>query len=164
MAEIYDTLKAAGCQIDHHESDLYVKATPTALALTKGHPNRSFFISQIDRQRWIELPFMYAPWWRARAGRHGSRRIVRRTRGHGNATRGTHIPAHTAASLKAIGYDVWKSKPTIHSGHFDNLKYDDGKFRVWVSRGTVADFTDRRQYLRDRLTVEKLTNGRWTRA
>jgi len=29
--------------------------------------------------------------------------------------------------------------PTIHSGHFDNVKFDDGKHRVSVSRMTVAD-------------------------
>jgi hypothetical protein len=67
--DIYDTLKAAGCKLDHHESDLYVKATPEALALTAGAPNRSFFTSQIDGQRWIELPFMYKPFWAAKARR-----------------------------------------------------------------------------------------------
>lgn len=28
---------------------------------------------------------------------------------------------------------------TIHSGHFDNLVYEDERFRVWRSRMTVAD-------------------------
>lgn len=31
------------------------------------------------------------------------------------------------------------SMPTIHEGHFDNIKYDDGKARVMISRMSVAD-------------------------
>lgn len=46
---------------------------------------------------------------------------------------------------------------TIHSGQYDNLKYDDGEFRVWVSRMTVDDGME---YNRQ-VTVEKLVNGRW---
>ena len=60
---LYTKLRAAGCEIDHHESDLYVKATPEARALTSGHKNRSFFRSAVDGQTWIELPFEYMPFW-----------------------------------------------------------------------------------------------------
>lgn len=72
---LYNRLFAAGCQMDSHESDLYVKATPTALAVVEqfekeGHPtNRSFFTSQVDNERWVELPFSFAPYWEARADR-----------------------------------------------------------------------------------------------
>lgn len=60
---IYEELKAAGCEIDNHESDLYVKATPKAREITKNCKGRSFFISQIDRELWIDLPFRYDPFW-----------------------------------------------------------------------------------------------------
>lgn len=65
-------------------------------------------------------------------------------------------------ALKVRGYAYWKSQPTLESGHHDNLKYDDGAHRVWVSRASLADYDgDRRAYMADRLTVEKLTGGRW---
>ena len=32
LPELYDALVAAGCEIDNHESDLYVRATPQARA------------------------------------------------------------------------------------------------------------------------------------
>lgn len=32
-----------------------------------------------------------------------------------------------------------KEMPTIHSGHFDNLKLDDGNTRITLSRMTIAD-------------------------
>lgn len=64
--DIYAALKAAGCELDHHESDLYVKATPEAIRLTAGEPNRSFFTSH-DGSRWIDLPFKYTPFWERKA-------------------------------------------------------------------------------------------------
>ena len=67
MSTLYAALVAAGCEIDNHESDLYVKATPEAIALTKDEPNRSFFTSNIDGARWIDLPFRYQPFWDKRS-------------------------------------------------------------------------------------------------
>jgi hypothetical protein len=64
---VYDRLVAAGCNIDHHESDLYVEATPEARAITAGEKNRSFFRSQVDGKTWIDIPFAYAPFWAAKA-------------------------------------------------------------------------------------------------
>ena len=29
--------------------------------------------------------------------------------------------------------------PRLRSGHFSNLVYDDGQYRIWLSRMTVAD-------------------------
>lgn len=73
-------------------------------------------------------------------------------------------PAPSFSSLEAIGYERWKAKPTLESGHTDNLKYDDGEYRVWVSRMTLADYDgDRAAWMNDRLVVEKLIAGRWTR-
>ena len=59
----YAELRTARCTIEHHESDLYVLATPEARKLAEGAPNRSFFSSQIDGRTWIELPFAYTPFW-----------------------------------------------------------------------------------------------------
>lgn len=66
--EIYYKLLAAGVKIDSHESDLYAEATPEAIELSKNEPNRSFFTSQIDGKRWIEIPFAYMPYWEKKSG------------------------------------------------------------------------------------------------
>lgn len=48
--------------------------------------------------------------------------------------------------------------PTISQGHMDNLKVDDGKVRVWLSRMTVADGME----YDNQVTVEELVEGIWT--
>lgn len=73
-ASLYDKLKAEGQQLDHHESDLYVKWTPEADAIIKAHggpeaANARPFTSQIDGKRWIDIPFAYTPWWGKRQQR-----------------------------------------------------------------------------------------------
>ena len=50
-----------------------------------------------------------------------------------------------------------ESLPTIHSGHFDNLKVDTGSLRVWLSRCGVADGMP----YDNQVTIEHLKNGRW---
>jgi hypothetical protein len=66
--------------------------------------------------------------------------------------------------LKRRGYAFWKHQPVLDRGHTDNLVYDDGRHRVWVSRMTIDDYDgDRQAWLADRLTVEENINGRWTR-
>lgn len=49
------------------------------------------------------------------------------------------------------------NQPTLHSGHFDNLKYEDEKFRIWLSRMTIADGAP----YNNEVTVEGLKQGRW---
>lgn len=64
--ELYDAAVAAAIPMDNHESDLYLKATPEAVALVRqyeGRSNCSGFTSQIDGERWIEVPFAFVPWW-----------------------------------------------------------------------------------------------------
>ena len=63
---IYTILKEKGIPTDHHESDLYVKATPEAIELTKDFESRTFFKSNIDGELWIDLPFRYDPFWIAK--------------------------------------------------------------------------------------------------
>lgn len=77
MKSLYQRLVDAECQIDSHESDLYVKATPEARAivqqyreengLTNGWGLGGPFTSQIDGQVWIDLPFFYEPFWTKKA-------------------------------------------------------------------------------------------------
>lgn len=70
--ELYDALVRAGCTIDSHESDLYVKLTPESSAILANYPDvsRSTFLSNVDSTIWIEVPFYYAPFWRAKTRRN----------------------------------------------------------------------------------------------
>ncbi len=69
---LYSDLIAAGCEIDHHESDLYVKRTPEAVAIIHQHGktvdgwNVQPFVSQIDGTPWLDIPFAYEPYWAAK--------------------------------------------------------------------------------------------------
>jgi len=61
---LYDKLKEAGCQMDNHESDLYVESTEVSQAIIKefgmkGKP----FISRIDQAVWLDIPFQFQPYW-----------------------------------------------------------------------------------------------------
>lgn len=69
VTDLYAALDASGAEIDSHESDLYVKATSEALAIVRRSLRRdwSIFISPVDGQAWIEIPFGYTPWWEAKA-------------------------------------------------------------------------------------------------
>jgi len=74
MDELYDDLLSAGCELDNHESDLYVKDTPMARDIIGLHQcmgekrtvNR--FKSSLDGSDWLDIPFAYLPWWRRRVG------------------------------------------------------------------------------------------------
>ena len=46
--------------------------------------------------------------------------------------------------------------PTLHSGHFSNVKINTGEMRVWVSRCTLADGE------LQPVQVERLIDGVWT--
>jgi hypothetical protein len=70
---LYSDLKGAGIPLDHHESDLYVKATPKAREILSRHIREglwgnyvSTFISPIDNTLWYDVPFAYEPFWIAR--------------------------------------------------------------------------------------------------
>lgn len=71
--DLYQELKEAGCEIDNHESDLYVKATMKSLEIIKKHGLKfdgiqaGQFWHQVTKQRWFEIPFAYTPWWEKRA-------------------------------------------------------------------------------------------------
>jgi len=68
---LYEDLVAAGIPTDSHESDLYVLDTPEARALLAKHGKQgSGFVSQIDRRRWLDVPFAYDPFWTKKARSH----------------------------------------------------------------------------------------------
>jgi len=50
-----------------------------------------------------------------------------------------------------------EARPTLHSGHFDNLKAEGADYRVWLSRMTVADGMP----YNNQVTLERLIKGRW---
>lgn len=63
---LYSDLVAAGCEIDNHYSDLYVKVTGVAAEILREHDARfSVFKSQIDGELWYDVPFAYKPFWDA---------------------------------------------------------------------------------------------------
>lgn len=67
---LYQDLKAAGCELDNHESDLYVLADDTALKVLDVHRvRRGMFRSSVDGAYWYEVPFAFDPWWDARGAR-----------------------------------------------------------------------------------------------
>lgn len=64
----YRKLLDAGAQIDHHESDLYVEATPATVEIVEASGwSFSRFVSQIDGKVWLDIPFGYEPFWDAKA-------------------------------------------------------------------------------------------------
>jgi hypothetical protein len=74
IKDLYDRLKDAGCELDSHESDLYVKKTPEAVSIINqfqqeknNYWNLSAFTGN-DGEQWLEVPFGYSPWWDAKAG------------------------------------------------------------------------------------------------
>lgn len=75
---VYQALLAAGVPLDSHESDLYAKVTPESRRILAEYglsPTVSMttvFISQIDGERWYDLPFRFDPFWAAVARRGGA--------------------------------------------------------------------------------------------
>lgn len=65
--DLYGECVKLGATLDHHESDLYIKATPEARELVKRSGwSHTYFTSQIDGQTWIDAPFAYRPFWEAK--------------------------------------------------------------------------------------------------
>jgi len=103
-SSLYDKLKAAGQQLDHHESDLYVKRTPEADAIIRAHggpeaKNARPFIDNIDGQPWIDIPFAYIPYWERKQGRTQA-----------TEARGHHVAIGGRGEI--IPYRRWKNRTT----------------------------------------------------
>lgn len=67
---LYLSVRAAGIETASHESDLYIPATPEAVAILAGYPlqkaNATRFRNQVDGKIWIDVPFAFDPYWEAR--------------------------------------------------------------------------------------------------
>ena len=75
--DLYAECLAAGLETDKHESDLYIKDCPKARELLEkyGKPVATF-TSQIDQQIWLEVPFMYTPFWEEKEASQKLRKSV----------------------------------------------------------------------------------------
>lgn len=70
--QLYDQIVAKGLEIEHWQSDLYVKLTPEATELVEQYeyPNNvTVFKSTKDGSEWYDIPFCYAPFWDSRTKR-----------------------------------------------------------------------------------------------
>ena len=67
---LYDAITEAGIPTDSHESDLYIRATPEAAEILAQYPcavTAKVFRSHVDGEWWWDVPFMYQPYWDAKA-------------------------------------------------------------------------------------------------
>ena len=58
-------------EIDHHESDLYLKHSKKSLSLLAEYEyknNVKPFTSPIDHAVWYDIPFAYDPFWQEKTG------------------------------------------------------------------------------------------------
>ena len=72
MKTLYDEIVEAGIAIDKHESDLYIVDCPKAREILARYPRQERiargFRSTLDGNLWIDVPFAFEPWWKARRG------------------------------------------------------------------------------------------------
>lgn len=63
---LYKDCIAAGLETGNHESDLHIKDCPEARELLKlwGYEHPRVFVSKTDRTLWLDIPFMYSPYWK----------------------------------------------------------------------------------------------------
>jgi len=70
LDSIFQQATVAGLEMGNHASDLHLKDTPEARAIiaaweaeTGMSKSATYFTSDIDNTRWIDLPFAYDPFW-----------------------------------------------------------------------------------------------------
>lgn len=54
-------------QIDHWQSDLYVKVTDVSKEIVERYHFKNSvttFVDQIDHELWFNIPFAYTPFWK----------------------------------------------------------------------------------------------------
>jgi hypothetical protein len=67
--DIYQQMIDVGAEIDNHESDLYIKVTPSTRQIVDDYQfkgNVTTFTSQVDGCQWFDIPFAFKPWWTKR--------------------------------------------------------------------------------------------------
>ncbi len=119
---LYDELKAAGVKIDHHESDLYFERTPLSRSILAQYPTQkkmsSSFLNQITHNAWIEVPFAYMPYWRARQHNpiklsyNEAIRIQDKQIEHYSKSMGRSVRAKVKAQTKPCPFDPNKPMPS----------------------------------------------------
>ena len=63
---IHEQLKATGCELDSHESDLYAPVTPATTAIVDAYKfkdNVRVFESLLGDGRWFDIPFANDAIW-----------------------------------------------------------------------------------------------------
>lgn len=73
FTSVYNQIKATGCDIAHHESDLYCPVTPETTDIVKNYQfkgNVRKFTNRIDGTPWYEIPFAYDPFWQKMDAKH----------------------------------------------------------------------------------------------
>lgn len=53
-------------EIDHWQSDLYLKVTPQSKQLVNSYEYRAnvkVFRDEVEHRPWFDIPFEYKPWW-----------------------------------------------------------------------------------------------------
>lgn len=63
-------LRAEGIEIDHHESDLYVRDTPRARAILKERDLKFKTFRDSNGDPWLDVPFAYEPFWEGKRNRN----------------------------------------------------------------------------------------------
>lgn len=75
MSSLYQKCLVHKLEIDHHESDLYIKAGEVANRLVLEYANRNVSCVESFRdmagKRWWDVAFAYDPFWQAQAGAVG---------------------------------------------------------------------------------------------
>lgn len=67
---LYAALVAAGCKVDNHESDLYVQMSPESSRILREYRVAwEMFVSQVDGKAWVNVPFIFDPFWERRQNR-----------------------------------------------------------------------------------------------
>ena len=70
----------------------------------------------------------------------------------------------TIADLWDLGPNGVESLPVIGGGQFDDLRFDNGRLRLWSTRMKIADYDgDVTAWSADRYVVERLVSGAWER-
>jgi Zn-finger protein len=63
---LYSECVEAGLELDHHESDLYIKDCPKARELLDSRKIKfETFRCRFDGAVWLDAPFCYIPFWEA---------------------------------------------------------------------------------------------------
>ena len=75
MTTLYQDLMDAGIEVANHESDLYFPDTEPARTILAKYPREADIATRFTNsrppnvgERWVDVPFAFLPWWKARTG------------------------------------------------------------------------------------------------